>query len=88
MESLPEIGRHFLHAMAAGSVEEGGYQDRRVVDLRTAPDRPLYLVGDIHARHQVIPLILEHAKLEALLEKERNRRRMMDEKYFELVRKM
>jgi len=70
MESLPEIGRHFLQAMAAGSVEEGGYQDRRVVDLRTAPDRPLYLVGDIHARHQVISLILEHAKLEALLEKE------------------
>lgn len=67
MESLPEIGQRFLQAMVAGSVEEGGYQDRRVVDLRLAPERPLYLVGDIHARHQVISLILEHSKLEALL---------------------
>jgi calcineurin-like phosphoesterase family protein len=57
--------------MAAGQVGEGGFQDGRVVDVRTAPERPLYLVGDVHARHQVIPLILEHAELEPLLATER-----------------
>ncbi len=70
MESPSEIGQDFLQAMVAGSVEEGGYQDRRVVDFRNAYERPLYLVGDIHARHQVIPLILEHSGLEAQLESE------------------
>ena len=61
----------FLQAMVLGSVCEGGFQDGRVVDLTKAPERPLYLVGDIHARHQVIPLILQHAGLEPLLEAEK-----------------
>jgi hypothetical protein len=64
------ISAEFLAAMSAGTVSEGGFQDGVVVDLRGAADRPLYLVGDVHARHQVISLVLEHAELEPLLEAE------------------
>ena len=60
----------FLTAMAAGTVTQGGFQDGRVIDLRDAVDRALYLVGDVHARHQVIALILEHAELEPQLQAE------------------
>ena len=56
--------------MVAGSTCQGGLQDGRVVDARAADERPLYLVGDVHARHEVIPLIFEHAGLSRLLQAE------------------
>lgn len=64
---MENLGPEFLKALTMGKVEHGGYQDGRVVDLRQCSDKPLYLVGDVHARHHVIPLILQHAELEPLL---------------------
>ena len=48
----------------------GGYQDGLVVDLTSAPHKPLYLVGDIHAKAGRINDILAHAQLETVLASE------------------
>jgi hypothetical protein len=60
----------FLEAMELGTVERGGYQNGRVVDLSLAAQKPLYLVGDIHAKFGRISHILAHAQLEPLLASE------------------
>ena len=67
---MVSTGAEFLDALEMGGVERGGYQDGRVVDLRGAVHKTLYLVGDIHAKHQRIDDILEYAELAARLETE------------------
>jgi Calcineurin-like phosphoesterase len=56
--------------MEQGRIEGGGYQNGRLVDLRAALDKTVYLVGDIHARHSRISAILTHAQLQPQLETE------------------
>ncbi len=51
----------FLQAMRLGTVAHGGYQDGRAVDLRVVPDKPLYLIGDIHAKPARIGQVLHVA---------------------------
>lgn len=58
----------FLSALKEGWCAQGGHQDGRIVDLREAPEKPLYLVGDIHAKGERIETILEHAQLRPQLE--------------------
>ena len=60
--------RSFLEALALGSLDRGGWQDGRVVDLRGFAGS-VYLVGDLHAHHQRIETILEHAQLPDRLER-------------------
>lgn len=60
----------FLAALQSGRVENGGYQRGRVVDLREVGSKPLYLVGDVHAKPQRIRDVLQAAGLESQLEKE------------------
>ncbi|MBI3924207.1 MAG: metallophosphoesterase [Armatimonadetes bacterium] len=60
----------FLEALDRGNVGRGGLQDGRVVDVRPAADRPLYLVGDLHAKVARIADILGYAGLEAQLQQE------------------
>ena len=60
----------FLSALEAGTVAHGGYQDGRVVDLRGAAHKPLYLIGDIHAKQSRLKWIFEHADLEPQLQRD------------------
>jgi len=55
----------FLQAMA-----QGRYQEGRVVDLRSAADKDLFLIGDIHAKASRIQEIFSHADLHARLQKQ------------------
>jgi len=57
-------------ALGAGSLRCGGYQDGRIVDLRSAPSKSLYLVGDIHAKWERIRILLEQTGLEEALTEE------------------
>lgn len=59
----------FLSALKDGWQSRGGYQDGRIVDLRDS-DRPLYMVGDVHAKPERIEAILSHAQLHPQLESE------------------
>lgn len=54
-------------AMQRGFQSSGGYQQGRLIDLRKTPPQELYLVGDIHARWERIPLLVEHAGLDSKL---------------------
>lgn len=58
----------FTEALRVG--REHGYQRGRLVDLRPVPEKTLYLVGDLHACWERIPYLIEHARLEPLLEED------------------
>lgn len=57
----------FLEALELGA--RGGWQDGRVVDLRGFSG-VVYVVGDLHAHHERIEAILEHAGLRPQLERD------------------
>jgi hypothetical protein len=62
--------QEFLQAMELGTVARGGYQNGRLVDLRQAVHKTLYLIGDIHAKSHRIDDIFGHANLHCQLAQE------------------
>ncbi|MBT9588298.1 metallophosphoesterase [bacterium] len=60
---LSTRGQEFLEALQLGCTDRGGYQQGRVVDLRQASHKTLYLIGDVHAKAGRIADIFKHADL-------------------------